>query len=191
MRWYGGRHRHSCAGSCARQQRHDSVSLATTALPGSKGPAGHHLAKVRVASSNLVVRSIETPSSEGVSWFWRAVTQRRAGDRRAGPHHPVTRPNTPYPGDLCQFCARTCARASSRWTEQEGLRRAPHCLRDLRHTHATILLNSGVAVKVVIERLGRAYPAFTMTLGQHVLPRDAGRGGGAVRAVLDEAKRRR
>ena len=43
-------------------------------------------------------------------------------------------------------------------------------LHDLRHTHATILLNAGVPVKVVSERLGHSSPAFTMTVYQHVLP---------------------
>lgn len=43
-------------------------------------------------------------------------------------------------------------------------------LHDLRHTHATLLLRSGVPVKVVSERLGHASPAFTMTVYQHVLP---------------------
>ena len=41
---------------------------------------------------------------------------------------------------------------------------------DLRHTHATILLQAGVPVKVVSERLGHANPAFTMTVYQHVVP---------------------
>ncbi|MEW6152742.1 MAG: site-specific integrase [Actinomycetota bacterium] len=43
----------------------------------------------------------------------------------------------------------------------------PH---DLRHTHATILLNAGVPAKVVSERLGHANVAFTMSVYQHVLP---------------------
>jgi integrase len=41
---------------------------------------------------------------------------------------------------------------------------------DLRHTHATLLLKSGVPLKVVSERLGHATPAFTMAVYQHVLP---------------------
>jgi len=41
---------------------------------------------------------------------------------------------------------------------------------DLRHTHATLLLKSGVPLKVVSERLGHSTPAFTMTVYQHVLP---------------------
>ena len=43
-------------------------------------------------------------------------------------------------------------------------------LHDLRHTHATILLQAGVPVKVVSERLGHSSPAFTITTYQHVMP---------------------
>lgn len=43
-------------------------------------------------------------------------------------------------------------------------------LRDLRHTHATLLLKAGVHVEVVGERLGQANIAFTMNVYQHVLP---------------------
>ena len=43
----------------------------------------------------------------------------------------------------------------------------PH---DLRHTHATLLLQAGVPIKVVSERLGHASVAFTMQVYQHVLP---------------------
>ncbi len=43
-------------------------------------------------------------------------------------------------------------------------------LHDLRHTHASILLQAGTPVKVVSERLGHANPAFTINVYQHVLP---------------------
>ena len=43
-------------------------------------------------------------------------------------------------------------------------------LHDLRHTHATLLLQAGTPVKVVCERLGHSNPAFTMSVYQHVLP---------------------
>jgi len=43
-------------------------------------------------------------------------------------------------------------------------------LHDLRHTHATLLLQAAVSVKVVCERLGHSNPAFTMSVYQHVLP---------------------
>jgi integrase len=43
-------------------------------------------------------------------------------------------------------------------------------LRDLRHTHATLLLKAGVPIKVVSERLGHSTPGFTMATYQHILP---------------------
>ena len=43
-------------------------------------------------------------------------------------------------------------------------------LHDLRHTHASILLQQGVNAKVVSERLGHSSVAFTMTVYQHVMP---------------------
>jgi integrase len=43
-------------------------------------------------------------------------------------------------------------------------------LHDLRHTHATLMLEHGVPLKVVSERLGHSTPAFTMAVYQHVLP---------------------
>jgi integrase len=41
---------------------------------------------------------------------------------------------------------------------------------DLRHTHASLLVATGVPIKVVSERLGHAHPAFTMHTYQHLLP---------------------
>ena len=47
----------------------------------------------------------------------------------------------------------------------------PHIrFHDLRHTHASLLVASGEAIKVVSERLGHAHPAFTMHTYQHLLP---------------------
>jgi integrase len=43
-------------------------------------------------------------------------------------------------------------------------------LHDLRHTHGTILIANGVHSKVVSERLGHAWFAFTVETYQHVLP---------------------
>lgn len=41
---------------------------------------------------------------------------------------------------------------------------------DLRHTHASLLVASGIPIKVVTERLGHAHPGFTMHTYQHLLP---------------------
>lgn len=43
-------------------------------------------------------------------------------------------------------------------------------LHELRHTHGTLLIKSGVPVKVVSERLGHANIAFTIDTYQHVMP---------------------
>ena len=41
---------------------------------------------------------------------------------------------------------------------------------DLRHTHASLLVATGVPNKVVTEQLGHAHPTFTMHTYQHLLP---------------------
>lgn len=41
---------------------------------------------------------------------------------------------------------------------------------DLRHTHATLMLQAGVRPKVVSERLGHSTVAFTMDVYAHVIP---------------------
>ena len=43
-------------------------------------------------------------------------------------------------------------------------------LHDLHHTQATLLIDAGVPVKVVSERLGHATATFTIETYQHVLP---------------------
>lgn len=40
----------------------------------------------------------------------------------------------------------------------------------LRHSHATVLLQAGVPVRVVAERLGHADPAMTLRVYQHAVP---------------------
>ena len=47
----------------------------------------------------------------------------------------------------------------------------PHIrLHDLRHTHATMMLEAGVHPKVVSERLGHASIGITLDTYSHVLP---------------------
>ncbi len=47
----------------------------------------------------------------------------------------------------------------------------PHLrLHDLRHTHATLVLQQGVHLKVVQERLGHATISTTSDIYSHVLP---------------------
>ena len=58
-------------------------------------------------------------------------------------------------------------------------------LHDLRHTHATLLLKSGVPIKVVSERLGHSTPGFTMATYQHVLPGMQAEAARAFAALLE------
>jgi integrase len=44
------------------------------------------------------------------------------------------------------------------------------CLHDLRHLYATLMLKSGVHLKIVSERLGHATVAFTLYTYPHVVP---------------------
>lgn len=41
---------------------------------------------------------------------------------------------------------------------------------DLRHTHASLLVATGVPIKVVSEHLGHSHPAYTVHTYQHLLP---------------------
>jgi integrase len=52
----------------------------------------------------------------------------------------------------------------------EALSLPPIRLHDLRHTHATLLLQAGVNPKIVSERLGHHSVAFTLDTYAHVLP---------------------
>jgi integrase len=58
-------------------------------------------------------------------------------------------------------------------------------LHDLRHTHATHLLQNGVHPKVVQERLGHATISTTMDIYSHVLPGLQETAAALVAAALD------
>jgi integrase len=58
-------------------------------------------------------------------------------------------------------------------------------LHDLRHTHATHLLASGVNVKVLSERLGHASVAFTLDVYGHVMPGQQASAAAAAAALVD------
>jgi integrase len=53
-------------------------------------------------------------------------------------------------------------------TKRAGLPRIR--FHDLRHTHATHMLQQGINLKVIQERLGHSNPAFTLAVYSHVLP---------------------
>jgi integrase len=57
-------------------------------------------------------------------------------------------------------------------------------LHDTRHTAASLMLASGVPVKVVSEMLGHANPVVTISIYQHVLPGMAEEAGAALSKSL-------
>jgi integrase len=61
-------------------------------------------------------------------------------------------------------------------------------LHDLRHTHASIAVKSGVPIGVVSERLRYASPEFTLRQVSHVMPGMQREAADTIaRAVRDEA----
>jgi integrase len=49
---------------------------------------------------------------------------------------------------------------------------SPIRFHDVRHTHATILLQARVPVRTVTQRLGHASAVVTLSIYSHVLPGD-------------------
>lgn len=69
------------------------------------------------------------------------------------------------PGDVGERFARAVKSA------QVGLPNLPHLtIKGLRHTHATLLLESGVNPKIVQERLGHSNISTTLNIYSHVTP---------------------
>jgi integrase len=58
-------------------------------------------------------------------------------------------------------------------------------LHDARHTHATLLLQAGVPVKVVSERLGHSKTSLTQDVYQHVIPGMQEDAAARIGAVID------
>lgn len=76
----------------------------------------------------------------------------------------------------------TISTVFERSTKALGLRAIR--LHDTRHTAATLMLASGVPVKVVSEMLGHASPTITLSIYAHVLPGMAEEAGAAISAAL-------
>ena len=60
-------------------------------------------------------------------------------------------------------------------------------LHDLRHTHATVLLQAGEPVHVVSQRLGHASVVVTLTVYAHVLPGDQRRAASRFAELIEVA----
>jgi integrase len=63
----------------------------------------------------------------------------------------------------------------------------PIRLHDLRHTHATVLLQAGEPVHVVSQRLGHASVVITLSVYAHVLPGDQKRAASRFAELIEVA----
>jgi len=61
-----------------------------------------------------------------------------------------------------------CRRTFKRLVDDAGISLIR--IHDLRHTHATLLLKSGVNIKVISERLGHSRTSITLDIYSHVMP---------------------
>lgn len=106
-------------------------------------------------------RSIELdPTTEQILGRWRRRLERDG--HPTGVHDPIF---VNPAGDALN--PETLTQLFNRKVTSSGLPRIR--FHDLRHTHASLLIATGVPIKVVSERLGHAHPAFTMATYQHLL----------------------
>lgn len=78
---------------------------------------------------------------------------------------------------------RTFSRAFDRIVEACELPRIP--LKNLRHTHATLLLANGVSPKVIQERLGHADITITLRVYAHAIPAMHAEAAAKAAALID------
>ena len=145
--------------------RWKDIDLATGAIKLNRGlvSVGYELHESRGKTANARRRIELDPTSIEVLSAWRqwqrtervavgaSVPDRVFTDCDGGPVHP---------DKLSQTFDRLVRRAGVPVIR----------LHDLRHTHATLLIDAGVPVKVVSERLGHATATFTIETYQHVQP---------------------
>jgi integrase len=69
------------------------------------------------------------------------------------------------PGDVGERFSRTVKKAQIAMSSLSDL-----TLKGLRHTHATLMLESGIHAKIVQERLGHSNITTTLNIYSHVTP---------------------
>jgi integrase len=107
----------------------------------------------------------------------------RIGVRLSEDHHVLMR------ADGRPLQPRTITQEFAAFLRRRGL---PHVrLHDLRHSHATQLLRSGVHPKIAQERLGHSSVAITLDLYSHVLPGMQAEAADRVDVALRDAINRR
>jgi integrase len=107
----------------------------------------------------------------------------KLGVRLDADHHVVVRED----GEPLQ--PRSLTHAFTKFVRQRGLQRIR--LHDLRHSHATHMLQEGVHPKIAQERLGHSSVSVTIDLYSHVLPGMQAEAVSRVDAAMQDALNRR
>jgi integrase len=145
--------------------RWDDFDAAKATLSINRGlvAIAYEVHETRGKTRNARRRVDLDPTTVGVLTAWREwqhAEQRAVGIEPAGWMFTDGHGEVIHPHAISQAFERIARRAGGRVIR----------LHDLRHTHGTLLIASGVPVKVVSERLGHATPTFTIETYQHVLP---------------------
>jgi len=75
-------------------------------------------------------------------------------------------------------------RFSARWTELSQELKLGVTFHELRHTHASQLIDAGVDVVTISKRLGHASPTITLSTYAHLFRKDDGKAAAAINAAL-------
>jgi len=73
---------------------------------------------------------------------------------------------------------------SARWTELSKRLKLGVSFHELRHTHASQLIDAGVDVVTISKRLGHASPTITLSTYAHLFRKDDGKAADAINAAL-------
>ncbi len=141
------------------------IDLSEGTLSVNRGlvAVGYELHESRGKTRNSRRRIDLDPTTVSVLTAWRGWQQAEhaaVGTRDSGWVFTDAEGNPVHPHAISQAFERIATRA-----QLPVIR-----LHDVRHTHATLLIEAGVHVKVVSERLGHANPTFTIETYQHVIP---------------------
>src|SRR3972149_4450697 len=111
------------------------------------------------------------PAPAGGAWWgcpWRRCGAARGAPARPGPASARSRPPPPR-GRCTRGRGGSALRGAwRRLAKAAGLERLR--FHDLRHAHASLLLQQGVHPKIVSERLGHSGVNITLDTYSHVLP---------------------
>jgi integrase len=141
------------------------IDLAKGAIKLNRGlvSVGYELHESRGKTANARRRIELDPTTIDVlaAWRqWQRAERHAVGDTAPEWVFTDTTGRVVHPDKLTQTFDRIVRR-----TDLPAVR-----LHDLRHTQATLLIDAGVPVKVVSERLGHGSATFTIETYQHVLP---------------------